>query len=89
MANDMQRSKAYFILERFWATATDEEREALRIAQNDIQFVDLMPDDMVVVCKCRDCNHITPVEGGLPLCTLHNIACAYNDYCSFGERKEE
>ena len=85
----MQRSKAYFILERFWATATDEEREALGIAQRDIQFVDLIPDDMVAVCRCRDCIHITPVEGGLPLCTLHNIARAYNDFCSDGDRVGE
>lgn len=82
----MQRSKAYFILERFWATATDEEREALGIAQRDIQFVDLMPEDMMAVVRCRDCTHITPVEGGLPLCTLHNIARAYNDFCSDGTR---
>lgn len=82
----MQRSKAYFVLERFWATATDEEREALGIAQRNIQFVDLMPNDMVAVVRCRDCAHITPAEGGLPLCALHNIARAYNDFCSDGTR---
>lgn len=44
--------------------------------------------DAVPVVRCKDCKHITPVEGGLPLCALHNIACAYNDFCSYGERKE-
>ena len=38
--------------------------------------------------RCKDCKHITPIEGGLALCTLYNIACAYNDFCSYGERKE-
>lgn len=42
--------------------------------------------DAVPVVRCRDCKHITPVEGGLPLCTLHNIARAYNDFCSDGAR---
>lgn len=38
-----------------------------------------------VVC-CKDCKYITEVEGGLHLCCKHNIAVAYNDYCSFGEK---
>lgn len=40
-----------------------------------------------VVC-CKDCKYITDVEGGLPLCCKHNIAVAYNDYCSFGEKSD-
>ena len=44
--------------------------------------------DAVPVVRCKDCKHITPVEGGLPLCTLHNIACAYDGFCSEGERKD-
>jgi hypothetical protein len=45
--------------------------------------------DVVPVVHCRDCKHITPVEGGLPLCALHNIARAYNDFCSAGARMED
>ena len=44
--------------------------------------------DVVPVVRCRDCIHITPVEGGLPLCTLHTIARAYNDFCSDGARMD-
>jgi len=44
--------------------------------------------DVTPVVRCRECKHITPVEGGLPLCTLHNIARAYNDFCSDGARMD-
>ena len=91
MVNDMQRSKAYFILERFWATATDEEREALGIAQRDIQFVDLMPDDMVAVVRCKDCLYWQSGENECEkweYCTIHNIGIGPHSFCSYGERKE-
>lgn len=42
--------------------------------------------DAVPVVRCKDCKHITSVEVGLPLCIKHNSACAYNDFCSYGER---
>lgn len=45
--------------------------------------------DVAPVVRCKDCKHITPVEGGLPLCTLHNIARAYNDFCSDGAGRTE
>lgn len=55
------------------------------------EAVDIVSDapaaDVVEVVRCSQCKHITPVEGGLPLCTLHNTAVAYNDFCSHGERK--
>ncbi len=48
----------------------------------------LLPDYVNVV-RCKDCIHFTPVEGGLSLCTLHNIARSYSDHCSDGNRREE
>lgn len=44
--------------------------------------------DDVRVVRCKDCKHISFVEGGLALCTLHYIGRAYEDYCSEGERSE-
>ena len=76
------------------------EREALkrRIKNSDMSNREKMAALLVVsdetaadvapVVHCRDCKHITPVEGGLPLCTLHNIARAYNDFCSDGARMD-
>ena len=40
------------------------------------------------VVRCKDCKHYTPVEGGKPLCALHIIAVAQDDFCSYGERRE-
>ena len=40
------------------------------------------------VVRCKDCKHYTPEEGGKPLCALHSIAVAHDDFCSYGERKD-
>ena len=45
----MKRSEAYYILEDMWQDANNQQREAIDIAQRDIQFVDLMPADVVEI----------------------------------------
>lgn len=65
------------------AVHTQEHRHILHV-------LDKVPAvDVVEVVRCRDCENITPVEGGLPLCALHGIACSYNDFCSFGKRRDK
>lgn len=59
----MWRSEAWTILGELWDNANEHQRKALRIAQNDIEFVDLMPDDMVAVVRCKDCKHYHEAEG--------------------------
>ena len=49
----MERSEAYWILHNMWSDATEEQREALSIAQRDIEFVDLMDDRFVPVRRGR------------------------------------
>lgn len=39
----MKRVEAYHILHDMWKEANEEQQEAIEIAQNDIEFVDLMP----------------------------------------------
>ena len=53
----MKRREAYHIIGRICDDFgfTKEEREALRMAQDDIEFVDLMPDNMTPVVRCKDC----------------------------------
>ena len=41
----MKRVEAYHILHDMWKDANEKQREAIEIAQNDIEFVDLMPDE--------------------------------------------
>jgi len=45
----MERSEAYWILHNMWDKANEEQREALSIAQRDIEFVDLMDDRFLPV----------------------------------------
>ena len=89
----MKRSEAYHILGKMWEDATAEQAEAISMAQNDIEFVDLMPSDMVAVVRCKDC-----VNGELCLnsqgaeyvvCELdeHHVWLP-NGFCSYGERKD-
>ena len=91
--NDMWRSEAWTILGELWDNANEHQRKALRIAQNDIEFVDLMPDDMVAVVRCKDC-----VNGELCLNSqgAEYVVCSMdehhvwlpNGFCSYGERKD-
>lgn len=41
----MTRAEAYHILGKMWEDATAEQAEAISMAQNDLEFVDLMLDD--------------------------------------------
>lgn len=91
----MTRVEAYRILGILWGnTHSEEEQEALSMAQNDIEFVDLMPDDMVPVVRCKDCAWFADNNNGEWYgCWLFNAIRAgdnkptLNDYCSYGERK--
>lgn len=44
--------------------------------------------DFVEVVRCKDCKHIETTEYG-GYCCLKKIGVAYNDYCGYGERREE
>lgn len=82
MAN-MKRSEAYHILGKMWEDATPEQAEAISIAQDDIEFVDLMPEDMVFVVRCKDCKHWAHGD-----CYRLELSRP-NDFCSYGERRED
>ena len=93
MVNDMWRSEAWTILGELWDNATEDQRKALRIAQRDIEFVDLMPDDMVPVVRCKDCKYYTTEDFYGNICCGCKLYCAMLDitpdgFCSYGERKE-
>ena len=52
----------------------------------------LVPNDYVQIVRCKDCKHYCPVYadtmGGRDCLLLKTITKA-DDYCSYGERKEE
>lgn len=88
----MKRSEAYHILGRMWEDATPEQAEAISVAQNDLEFVDLMPDDMVCVVRCKDCKHyVERKEISKKCCYVHLLTphpMPEDGFCSYGARKD-
>ena len=90
----MTRVEAYHILGDLWYEATSKEKEAINIAQDAVQFVDLMPKDMISVVRCKDCKHrrFTGVAPFMYHCCGHNDGLVGkvndDDFCSYGERKD-
>lgn len=91
MVNDMTKLEAYRILSKMWNDATPEQDEAINIAMDCIEFVDLMPDDMMAVVRCKDCLYWQSGENECEkweYCTFHNIGIGPHSFCSYGERNE-
>ena len=87
---NMSRIEAFCILDEMRNNATVEQNEALTIAQYDIEFVDLMPDDMVHVVRCGNCerrNKSADLTDTI-YCPWLNLQMRKGDYCSYGERKD-
>ena len=81
----MTRVEAYHILgEMLGETFSAEQAEALSIAQDDIEFVDLMPNDVVAVVRCKDC-----IRCGFCGADTNLEVMGFYGYCSRGERKED
>ena len=87
----MLRSEAWEILSELWDNANEKQREALHIAQNDIQFVDLMPDDMVAVVRCKDCLYYNTYgcSPGCGWCEHFDRGEFDNHYCYGADRKDD
>nr|DAI46004.1 MAG TPA: hypothetical protein [Caudoviricetes sp.] len=83
MLNDLcKMSKAQLVQ---MVRNTDEVETALNIFKN------LMKEDYARVLRCKDCKYVNFTEHRDYLrCTKH---CAFsfrpNDFCSYGERREE
>ena len=88
----MNRSEAYWILEEIRKESFSADyAEALGIAQETIEFVDLMPNDMVPVVRCKNCKHGLPCRDGYVRCSHPSgkvILMMSSDFCSYGERKD-
>ena len=83
----MKRMEAYRILAKMWNDATPEQDEAIDIAMDAIEFVDLMPDDTVAVVRCKDCAFAVDGVNGL-VCYHFEEYTKSNAFCSYGERKD-
>ena len=80
----MKRSEAYHILGDLWGKATPEQKEAINMAQRDLEFVDLMPKDMVHVVRCEDCAR----DGICAICDEAPEEYGEEFFCACGKRKD-
>ena len=67
-----------------WCLSGEEIEQAIK----DIFAEDDIFKPTIEIVRCEECKHYTPVEGGKPFCALHITAVAYDDFCSYGERKD-
>lgn len=54
-----------------------------------IEPVILVPKDYVPVVRCKDCKHWKITSDGFGECEVMGGQFLGDEYCSFGERKEE
>ena len=66
----------------FWYTCLGKQTSL----QGIMDFIEEM--DAVEVVRCKDCKHIETIENSIPYCTWHHSGCGYDDFCSYGERKD-
>ena len=86
----MKRSEAFWILNEMYELANEAQKQALNIAQRDIEFVDLMPDVPVqrwisVKDRLPPYNHDVLVYR--PNMAMKIIVDSYNGY--YGEDDNE
>ena len=48
----------------------------------------LIANGVTIPVRCKDCKHIETIENSIPYCTWNCSGCGYDDFCSYGERRE-
>lgn len=84
MLNDLcKMSKAQLVQ---MVRNTDEVEIALNIFKN------VMKEDYARVLRCKDCKHLvnaTINANGFLICNISDMEITPDDFCSYGERREE
>ena len=92
MANEKRLIDANKVLER----ANEVTFMGFRAEERKRHFMDLVSEilgcfteDAVEVVRCKDCRFIIDREDGTHGCYLHFLEdCKPDDFCSYGERKD-
>lgn len=96
----MERYEAYWHLHELFSYVGEQQQEALTIAMNDIEFVDLMPKDTAAVVRCKDCKHCDSARDCIHPENIHHYYDGEgydyesfhmvdpDHFCSYGEKRE-
>ena len=81
---------------REWLQQPTKRDELIRVLHYDREQYqkgfDDAREDAVVVTRCKDCEHLVnaTVNGnGFLICDISDMEIAPDDFCSYGERREE
>ena len=65
-------------------------RETEYIVKYTNEALQLLPDVMLELVRCKDCKHFQPDRfGERGFCNFLDIVCTTTWYCADGEKKEE
>lgn len=95
----MRRSEAYWILGHMYDEATAEQKRAIEVGMDALELLDLMTDNLDIVCRCKDCKYQN--SHNCPMCHeeyyvdeddggdyyLIDKAVDPDGFCSYGERR--
>lgn len=60
-----------------------------QLEEYGIPFGTNKDEDVVRVIRCKDCIHYESDGGAMMICNITDMVCDNDDYCSYGERREE
>lgn len=94
MAEYIEREKAFKLIkeqkEKETGAYSKGRNTGLFVAMSIIKNKEALPNaDVVEVVRCKDCRHYETCNHGKDYCWLLDMGVVENDYCSYGERKEE
>ena len=76
------------------AKRTPYEEHLFRVmAERQHEILDTITNaptiDAVEVVRCKECIHYESDGGAMMVCNVTDMVCDNDDYCSYGERREE
>ena len=84
MAKYIEIDETYNVLTDYYHHTTEAQHKALRDALNRVPVA-----DVVKVVRCKDCRYFNKTFPLLHMCNLSCMKMEIDDYCSYGERKDE
>ena len=67
-----------------------QNTNAIEIELKGIEAIDMAIEALSAdVVRCKDCIHYESDGGAMMVCSVTDMVCDNDDYCSYGERRED